>query len=149
MERSMMKPTVMRAVLGSMAWLLCGPLAQAGELADATVAKQLGVSGVTHTTKTNTGRGMTYSDVSYKDGEGRDLFVLRLGTPDQFNLWRQAMGTDSTPVSGVGSEAFQVRTFRAVCAKGVTAAVCVTPSMVSKGVSLSDQQIQALAAAAL
>jgi hypothetical protein len=125
------------------------PLAAAGELADALVAKQLGVGSVRHTSTTNSGRGMTYSDVSYQDGDGRDLFVLRLGTPDQFHLWRQAMGAQSTPVSGVGSEAFQVRTFRAVCAKSVTAAVCVTPSFASKGVQLSDQQIQALVAAAL
>ena len=125
------------------------PLVAAGELADTLVAKQLGVSSVNHSTTTNSRRGMTYSDVHYKDGDGRELFVLRLGTPDQFNLWRQAMGTESTPVSGVGSEAFQVRTFRAVCAKSVTAAVCVTPGMVNKGVPLSDQQIQALVAAAL
>lgn len=128
---------------------VASPLVAAGELADTLVAKQLGVSSVSHTSMTNSRRGATYSDVSYKDGDGRDLFVLRLGTPDQFNLWRQAMGTESTPVSGVGSEAFQVRTFRAICAKSVTAAVCITPSLVSKGVQLSDQQIQALVAAAL
>lgn len=128
--------------------LICS-VAHAGELADDAVAKALGVSGVTHTSKTNNKYGMTYSDVSYKDGKGADLIVLRLGAPDQFAMWKQAMGQDSTPVSGVGSEAFRVKTFRAVCAKSATSAVCVTPSFVNKSVKISDEQIEALVSAAL
>lgn len=128
---------------------LLSPLAGAGELADAAVAQTLGVSGVTHTAKAKTMRGMRYTDLTYKDGQGGGLFVLRLGTVDQFSLWKQAMGTDSTPVAGVGNEAFQVKMFRAVCAKSASSAVCVTPSFVNKNLKISDAQIQALASAAL
>ena len=137
------------AAFAALARGLLSPLAGAGELADATVAKALGVSGVTHTTKANSRRGMTYSDLSYQDGQGSALFVLRLGTADQYSLWKQAMGTESTPVAGVGLEAFQVKTFRAVCAKSTSSAVCVTPSFVNKNLKISDVQIQALVSAAL
>ncbi|WP_374562101.1 hypothetical protein [Ideonella sp.] len=143
-----MKTTTMAAAACA-ALALFSPLAGAGELTDAAVAQALGVSGVTHTIKAKSQRGMAYSDVIYKDGRGGDLIVLRLGTVDQYGLWKQAMGTESTPVSGVGIEAFQVKMFRAVCAKSASNAVCVTPSFVNKNLKISDAQIQALAGAAL
>ncbi|HEX5682921.1 MAG TPA: hypothetical protein VFY73_02700 [Ideonella sp.] len=137
------------AALAALTLGVIGPLAAAGELADAAVAKELGVSGVTHKTTTRTWHGKTYTDVAYKDGRGGDLFALRLGTADQYSLWKHAMGTVSTPVTGVGDEAFQVKNFRAICARSASSAVCVTPSFVNKNLTITDQQIQALVSAAL
>ena len=137
------------AAFAALALSLFSPWVEASELPDATVAKELGVSGVTHTTKTNTIRGTTYSDLSYKDDRGAGLIVLRLGTVGQYELWKHGMGTQSTPVADLGLEAFQVKMFRAVCAKSASSAVCVTPSFVNKNLKLSDAQIQALARAAL
>jgi len=122
--------------------------AGAGELSDAMVEKTLGLRGVNHTLSTKTRYGMTYSDAHYQAG-GKELFVLRTGTPEQYAMWKQAMGAQSTPVSSVGSEAFRVKDFRAVCAKTATAAVCVTPSVLPGSPQLSDAQVDALTRSAL
>jgi hypothetical protein len=143
-----MKQTTAAAIAALTLGLLSLP-AEAGELPDATVAKELGVRSVTHTTRTSTIRGTTYSDVSYKDDRGAGLIVLRLGTVDQYELWKRGMGTQSTSVAGLGLEAFQVKVFRAVCAKSASSAVCVTPSLTNKTLKISDQQLQALVGAAL
>jgi hypothetical protein len=118
----------------------------AAELSDATVEKALGITGVSHTSKTNTKYGQTYSDVSYKSGD-KHLVILRIGNPAQFAAWKQAMAQDVSPVPGVGSDAFIVNTFRSVCATTASSAVCVTPSVHGQGIT--QEQIVALAKAAL
>jgi hypothetical protein len=119
----------------------------AAELSDATIEKTLGVTGVSHATKTNTRYGQTYSDVAYKAGD-KHLVTLRIGNPEQYAVWKQAMAQDLSPVPGVGSDAFVVNTFRSVCAATASSAVCVTPSALH-GKQITQEQIVALVKAAL
>jgi uncharacterized membrane protein len=126
----MQGPTAFVAAATALLALAAGtaPAAHAGEIADAQVSSTLGIAGVKHKTKTATKYGMTYSDASYVDAAGQDLFTLRLGTPEQYAYWKQASATDAVAVPGVGIEAFRMKTFRAVCAKTAAAAACVTTS---------------------
>jgi len=121
--------------------------AAAAELSDAAIEKTLGVTGVSHATKTNTRYGQTYSDVTYKSGD-KHLVTLRIGNPEQYAVWKQAMAQDLSPVSGVGSDAFVVNSFRSVCAATASSAVCVTPSALH-GKQITQDQIVALVKAAL
>jgi len=128
--------------------LLC-PLAHAAEVTDALVEKTLGVSGVKHTTRTQTKYGMTFSDVEYKDQKGQGLVVLRLGTAEQYGMWKQTAGDDAAPVTGVGTDAFRYKTLKAVCAKSQAVAACVTPDFLLKSPTITDAHLQALVRAAL
>ncbi|RQP22513.1 hypothetical protein [Piscinibacter terrae] len=119
----------------------------AAELSDATVEKTLGIAGVSHTAKTNTRYGQTYADVAYKIGD-KGIVTLRIGNPEQYAAWKQAMAQDASPVSGVGSDAFVVNSFRSVCASTASSAVCVTPSALH-GKQITQEQIVALVKAAL
>jgi len=69
--------------------------AAAAEVSDATVEKILGVSGAKHSSKAQKRYGIQFSDVEYQDGKGQTLFTLRLGTPEQYALWKQAAGGDA------------------------------------------------------
>lgn len=138
-----MKNTLLALTLAALA----APAA-AGEVADATVARLLGTSGVTHTTKTQSRHGMTYSDVTYQDGAGI-LVVYRLGSADQFALWQQVAGDQTQPVAGLGAAAFRMNGIRTVCAKGAAGAACATPYPARKGPVVSDEQLVALVKAAL
>lgn len=126
---------------------LIGTSAFAAELADAVVEKTLGAQGVSHSTKTHSRYGQTYADVSYKSA-GKDLVVLRVGSPEQYALWKQAAANEFTPVAAVGDEAFQLKKFRTVCAKTRTTAVCVTPDYLDAK-HLTQEQIVSLVRAAL
>ncbi len=123
--------------------------AQAGEIPDAFVEKTLGVSGVKHTSKTQSKYGMTFSDVEYKDSKGQSLVTVRLGSADQYGMWKQTAGPDAVPVSGLGAEAFRYKTLKAVCAKSESSAVCVTPDFLIKTPTITDAHLQALVKAAL
>lgn len=138
----------MRTILIGLAAAALAAPAAAGEPADATVATLLGTSGVTHTTKTATRYGMTYSDVTYQDREGA-LVTLRLGSVEQFEMWKQAAAGHTTPVAGLGVEAFQMTVVRSVCAKGASGAACATPDYLRKAPKISDAQLAALVKAAL
>lgn len=119
----------------------------ASELSDAAVEKALGISGVSHAAKTSTRYGQTYSDFTYKNGD-KGLVTLRVGNPEQYAVWKQAMAQDISPVAGVGSDAFLINTFRSVCATTASSAVCVTPSALH-GKQITQEQIVALVKAAL
>lgn len=128
---------------------LCCAAVQAGEIADAVVEKTLGVSGVQHTTKTQTKYGMSYSDHEYKDAKGQTLVLVRLATAEQYGLWKQTAGTDAEPVAGLGTDAFRYKTLKGVCAKSGSAAACVTPDFLLKTPKITDAHLQALVKAAL
>jgi len=123
--------------------------AAAAEVSDATVEKILGVSGAKHSSKAQNRYGIQFSDVEYQDGKGQTLFTLRLGTPEQYALWKQAAGEDAQDLSGVGQEAFRYKSFKAVCAKSATVAACVTPDFLLKSPAITDAHLQALLKAAL
>lgn len=135
--------------LVAIALVVLSPLVLAAEIADSVVEKTLGIGGVRHTAKTLTKYGMTYTDVDYRDGNGQGLLTLRLGSPDQYALWKQAAGDQVAPVGNLGLEAFQVKTFRTICAKTQSAAACVTPDLLLDSLKISDPQVQALVKAAL
>lgn len=128
--------------------LVCAS-AQAGDISDAFVEKTLSISGVKHTTKTQSKYGMTFSDVEYKDAKGQSLITVRHGTIDQYNMWKQTAGPDAIPVSGLGTDAFRYKTLKAVCAKSESTAVCVTPDFLTKTPTITDAHLQALVNAAL
>jgi hypothetical protein len=140
----------MKAHLASIVLLtLATHAAQAAEIADSVVEKTLSVSGVRHTTKTQTKYGMTYSDVEYSAQGGKYVLVLRLGTPEQYALWKQVAGPETLPVTGVGEEAFELKMMKSVCARAGKNAACVTPSVLPDSPKISDAQVLALLRAAL
>jgi hypothetical protein len=125
---------------------------QAAEIADSVVDKTLGVAGVRHVTKTQTKYGNTYSDVEYWDSKGNYLMVVRLGTPEQYAMWKQAAASAILPLAGVGDEAFELsmtKTMKSVCAKAGQRAACVTPANFSDGTKITDAQALLLLKAAL
>lgn len=138
----------MKLLLPLISLLLSG-VAQAAELPDSLVEKTLGVSGVKHSSKTQNKYGIRFTDVDYQDGKGQTLFTLRLGTPDQYTMWKQAVGDDAQPFSVPGAEAFQYKSFKAVCAKSAAVAACVTPDFLLKSPVITDAHLQALVKAAL
>jgi hypothetical protein len=125
------------------------PTVPAAEIADSVVDKTLGVAGVRHVTTTQTKYGNTYSDVEYQDAKGKYLMVLRLGTSEQYAMWKQMAGPQVLPVAGVGEEAFELNMMKSVCAKAGKSAACVTPANFADGTKITDAQVLALLKAAL
>lgn len=131
--------------------LLClaSPLAFAGEIPDTFVEKTLNVTGVKHTTKTKNAQGVIFQDVDYVDGKARGLFILRLGKPEQYDVWKKSAGNAARPIKGVGTEAFRFGGILSICARTATVAACVTPDLLLTGPRITEAQVQALLAAAL
>lgn len=128
---------------------LAAPLASAGEIPDAFVEKTLNVTGVKHTTKTKNAQGVIFQDVDYVDGKARGLFILRLGKPEQYDVWKKSAGNAARPIKGVGAEAFRFGGILSICARTATVAACVTPDLLLTGPKINEAQVQALLAAAL
>ncbi|MCA0177777.1 MAG: hypothetical protein LCH73_16075 [Proteobacteria bacterium] len=139
---------LMKTVFVLIALAVAAPVAMAAEVPDALVASTLGVSGVKHTTKVANKYGVSYSDVTYVDGQGQAMIVIRHADPAQFSLWKQAGGNAIASVAGVGAEAFQYKMIGGVCARSVTHAACVT-DLLGKGVPFSQAQLLTLLKAAL
>jgi hypothetical protein len=132
--------------------LICAAVhaVQAGELADSWVEKTLGASGIQHESKTQTKRGMTFTDIHYLDAKGQSLVTLRLATPEQYAFWKQAAGGDARPLSGLGTEGFRWEGLKSVCAKAATTAACATPDYLNDSAkAITDAHLQALVKAAL
>lgn len=128
---------------------LAAPLSLAGEIPDAFVEKTLNVTGVKHTTKTKNAQGVIFQDVDYVDGKARGLFILRLGKPEQYDVWKKSAGNAARPIKGVGAEAFRFGGILSICARTATVAACVTPDLLLTGPKITEAQVQALLAAAL
>lgn len=128
---------------------LAAPLARAGEIPDTFVEKTLNVSGVKHTTKTKNAQGVIFQDVDYVDGKARGLFILRLGKPEQYDVWKKSAGNAARPIQGVGTEAFRFGGILSICARTAAVAACVTPDLLLTGPKITEAQVQALLAAAL
>jgi hypothetical protein len=123
--------------------------ARAGELSDEVVAKTLAVNGVTHVVRKKVRAGKSYDDLEYRDGLGQALVIVRLGTPQQYDGWKQSSGPDVEPVKGAGSDAFRYKPSRGVCARSATSAACVTPDFFLKTPKISNDQLESLVKAAL
>lgn len=128
---------------------LATSFALAGEIPDAFVEKTLAVTGVKHTTRTKNAQGVIFQDVDYVDGKARGLFILRLGKPEQYDVWKKSAGNAARPIKGVGSEAFRFGGILSICARTATVAACVTPDLLLTGPRITEAQVQALLAAAL
>ena len=123
--------------------------AAAGEVSDAFIGKTLGVTGVKHEVKTRNGFGKTAQDMVFRDASGEGLITVRLASADLYALWKQAAGADASAVRGVGVEAFQVHEGLVyLCARSATSATCVTPDVL-RNPKPSNEQILAIARAAL
>lgn len=136
-------------VLGSLVLCLASSLAFAGEIPDSFVEKTLGVSGVKHTTKTKNAQGVIFQDVDYVDGKGRGLLILRLGQPEQYDVWKKSAGNSARPIPGVGKEAFRFGGILSICARSSGVAACVTPDLLLTSPRMTEAQVLALLAAAL
>lgn len=114
--------------------------AMASGPSDTAFAKALGVPSLSHTAETQTKAGMTFSDRKYRDAKNEVVVILRLATPDQFDLWKQAAGAGAVPVSGVGSDAFGYKgMFGATCARNAARAACVMPT---SGKKFTEAQVR-------
>ncbi|MBB2487571.1 hypothetical protein H5407_20240 [Mitsuaria sp. WAJ17] len=119
-----------------------------GELPDATVAKILGLTSVTHTVRSISAYGHKATDVTYQDAQGKELVTLRLAPAEQFAMWKSVTGIQMQPFPALGGDAFQYKEFRSVCAKSGASAVCATPDFLNKSKPISDAQLAELIKAA-
>lgn len=119
-----------------------------GEVPDATVAKILGLSSVKHTVRQISGFGHKATDVVYQDAQGKEVVTVRLASADQFAMWKSVTGIQMVPFPALGSDAFQYKDMRSVCAKSGGSAVCATPDFMNKSTPISDAQLAELIKAA-
>ena len=137
----------LRPLLPAVLVLPCA-LALAGEPADAVVAQTLGVTGVTHA-QAKSRYNKNANDFDYKGPDGKTLVTVRLGTPQEYDTWKQVAGADAEPIAGLGGDAFRYKTLKAVCARGAASATCVTPNFMLEQPKISTEQLKAVAKAAL
>ncbi|MFT3957070.1 MAG: hypothetical protein QM722_22645 [Piscinibacter sp.] len=117
--------------------------ALAGEVADASVARILGVPGVTHAPSK-----MLALDLEYKDQAGRRMFTLRVSEPSIYDAWKTA-AKKSVALSGLGADAFAEPNLKRVCARTATTAACANALLPSSDTKPTQEQLVEIVRAAL
>lgn len=126
--------------LSGLALAMACTVTMASGPSDAALAKVLGVASLSHTVEPQTKHGMTFSDRKYRDAKNEVVVILRLAPAEHYDMWKQAAGAGTSPVSGLGSDAFGYKgMFGATCAKNAARAVCVSPT---SGKKFTEAQVR-------